>query len=238
MDSTVTDDRPLYRLGGAMAIGGALLEFVGNALHPRSVSYYGDPVAWLNNATRSSQWFPSHVLILLGSILLIGGLVALSRSLTGTRGHGIGQVALANALIGSSLILVTLAIDGLTVAELDQAWRVGPAPSPEALLAGSILYHTIFSLLYVFELTLFGLAPILYGVAILLSKAYATWLGWVGMLIGSSVVLTALLSMIGVATEFIDAVVWSVVASLFVLWVLVMGVLLWRKSQGLTGLRT
>ncbi len=51
MDGTASDDRPLYRLGGAMAISGALLEFVGNALHPRSADYYGDPAAWLDNAT-------------------------------------------------------------------------------------------------------------------------------------------------------------------------------------------
>jgi hypothetical protein len=237
MDSQVTDDRPLYRLGGAMAIGGAMLEFAGNALHPRSVAYYGDPAAWLNNSTRSSIWFPSHVLILLGSFLLIGGLVALAGSLAGTRGHGIGQLALAYALIGSTLIMVTLAIDGLAVARLDGVWNADATPSPEALLAGSILYHTVFSLLYAFEITLFGLAPILFGVGILLGRAYAAWSGWAGILIGASVVLSALLSMFGVATEFIDAVVWSVVASLFVLWVLVMGVLLWRRAPGRSGLR-
>jgi hypothetical protein len=237
VDSTASDDRPLYRLGGAMAIGGVLLEFVGNALHPRSADYYGDPAAWLDNATQSSVWFPSHVLILLGAILLIGGLVALSRSLTGGRGYGLGQLALANALIGSTLIIVTAAIDGLAVAKLDEARNPGSTPSPDALLAGSILYHTIFSLLYAFEITLFGLAPILYGAAILLGKAYAAWLGWSGVLIGSAVVVTALLSMLGIATEFLDAYVWTVTASLFLIWVLVVGVLLWRKAPSLPGLR-
>jgi hypothetical protein len=178
-----------------------------------------------------------HVLILLGAFLLIGGLVALASSLTGTRGHGFGQLALANALIGSTLMMVTLAIDGLTVAELDEAWSADATPTPEALLIGSFLYHAVFSLLYVFEITLFGLAPILFGVAILLSRAYAAWLGWAGVLVGSSVVLTALLSMFGIGTEVIDAVVWSAQASLFVLWVFVIGVLLWRQAQGLPGPR-
>jgi hypothetical protein len=234
MDSTRTDDRPLYKLGGAMAIGGTLMSFVGNALHPRSVDYYGDPAAWLNHNTDSSIWFPAHVLILLGSILLIGGLVALSRSLAGTKGYGVGQLALANALIGTTLIIVTLAIDGLAVAQLGDVWNADSASSPGSLLAGSILYYTIFSFLYVFEITLFGLAPIFYGAAILLGKAYADWLGWAGVLIGSSVVLTGLLSMLGIATEVMDALVWPVVASLFVAWVFIIGVLLWRKPQHLT----
>jgi hypothetical protein len=238
MDNTGTDDRLLYMLGGAMAIGGALMEFVGNALHPRSTDYYGDPAAWLDNATQRSVWFPSHVLILLGSILLIGGFVGLSRSLMGRPGHGVGQLALANALIGLTLIIVTAAIDGLAVASLDEVWNAGSAPSPDARLVASILYHTVFSLLYAFEITLFGLAPIFYGVAILLGGTYAAWLGWAGILIGASVVLSAVLAMFGVATEFLDAYVWTVVASLFVLWVLLMGVSLWRKAQRLPGLRT
>jgi hypothetical protein len=230
MDSMGSDDRLLYGLGGAMAIGGALLQLVGNAMHPRSADYYGDPAAWLDNATQSAVWFPSHVLILLGSFLLIGGFVALSRSLAGG-GHGMGQLALANALVGSTLIMVTLAIDGLAVAKLEDAWNASSAASPEALLTANILYHTIFSLLYAFEITLFGLAPIFYGVAILRGRIYPAWMGWAGVLIGSSVVLSAMLAMLGVATEFIDAYVWTVVASAFVLWVLLVGVLLWRKAQ-------
>jgi hypothetical protein len=195
MDGTKTGDRPLSKVGGAMAIGGALLGFVGNALHPRSVDYYGDPVAWLNHNTESSVWLPSHVLILLGQILMVGGFVALARLLTGTKGHGIGQLGLANALIGTALVIVTLTIDGLAVANLDEVWNADVAPSPDALLAGSILYYTIFSFLYVFEITLFGLAPIFYGVSMLLSKAFAAWVGWIGVLLGSSVVVTGLISM-------------------------------------------
>jgi hypothetical protein len=224
------DDRPLFRLGGAMAVCGAAVAFVGNALHPRSTEYYGDPVAWLNHQTQMSIWFLSHVLILLGMIALVGGFVALSRSLAGTRGYGIGHLALANALVGSALIMVTLAIDGLVVAQLVDVWKVTEAPSPDAILAASIMYHTIFSLLYLFMISLFGLAPIFYGIAMLLSKVYASWFSWAGVLIGSSAVITGLFSMCGIASEFLDAVVWSVVASLFSIWFLIIGVLLWRRA--------
>jgi hypothetical protein len=51
------------------------------------------------------------------------------------------------------------------------------------------------------------------------------------------VVVTALLSMLGIATEFLDAYVWTVTASLFLIWMLVVGVLLWRKAPSLPGLR-
>jgi hypothetical protein len=225
------DDRPIIRLGAAMAVGGALLAFVGNALHPRSTEYYGDPVAWLNhNTPEGTIWLPSHVLILLGQIALIGGFVALSRSLAGSRGHGVGSLALANALVGTALIMVTLSIDGLTVAQLGDVWELSDTPSQEAVLVGSILYHVIFSTFYVFQILLFGLAPILYGSAMMLSRRYARWLSWSGVLIGSSVIVTALLSLFGVATEFLDAVVWTIQGGLWALWFLLIGMVLWRRA--------
>lgn len=218
-----------------MAVGGAIMAIVGNFLHPRSTDYYGDPVAWMNHNTPSTIWFPSHVLILLGAIVLTGGFVALSRSLVGTRGYGVGNLALANALIGTTLIIVTLAIDGLTVAKLEEAWGVDTAPSPDAVLSANILYHTLFSLLYVFWITLFALAPIFYGVAMLLGKVYEHRFSWAGVLVGSISLVAALLSMFGIATEFIDAVVWTVVSALVVFWFLITGVLLWRRASRFAG---
>ncbi|MGQ0642924.1 MAG: hypothetical protein ACT4P6_19430 [Gemmatimonadaceae bacterium] len=226
-----TGDRALFKIGGAMGVSGSLIAFVGNALHPRSTAYYGDPVAWLNHNTPSAIWFPSHVMILLGMVLLVGEFVAISRSLSGDRGHGVGTVALAHALIGSSLILVTLALDGLVVPKLSEAWRIDAVPSPDAVLASSIFYHTIFNLFYLFQITLFGLSPLLFGVAMLLGKTHARWVGWAAVFVGGSVVITAIPSMLGVATEFLDAVVWTVTASLVSLWWLVTGVLLWRRAS-------
>lgn len=226
----LTTDRALYRVGGAMAVAGGLACFVGNALHPRSTTYYGDPVAWMNHNTNSSIWFLAHVLILVGVILLTGAYVALSNSLEGTPGAGIGRLAQANALIGTALIVVTLAIDGLAVPKLAQAWNTAQPPSPDAVLAGSFIYHSIFSLLYTLMLVLFGIAPILFGVAMRFSGAYSRRLSLIGVVVGATVVITALLSMYGIATEFLDAIVWSVQAGVIVLWYLPIGVLLWRRA--------
>lgn len=224
-------DDVLYRVGGAMAVVGSVVAFVGNVLHPRSTDYYDDPVAWLDHNTESSVWFGSHVLILVGSIVLVGGFVALARALAGTRGEGVGQLALANALIGTTLIVITLVIDGLVVPELSDVWHAHETPTQEAALTGTILYYTIFNLLYVFMITLFGLAPIFYGVAMLLSGSFARWFGWLGILFGSTVVVSALLSMVDVSRKVLDATVWPVTATLVVAWFLAIGVQLWRRAE-------
>lgn len=213
-----------------MSVIAAVIAALGNVLHPRSTTYYDDPTAWLDHNTESSVWFESHVLILLGSILLIGAMVTLSRSLTGTRGHGLGHLGLANALMGTTVMLVLLVIDGLVVSELSDVWGAHASHSPDAVLTGTILYYTVFNLLYVSMLTLFGLAPVFYGVAMLLSRTFARWFSWVGIVVGSSVVVGALLSMMDIGRKVLDAKVWPVTSTLVVLWFLAIGVQLWRRA--------
>ena len=223
-------DRTLLKTGGAMAVLATGLAFLGNVLHPRSTGYYDDPVAWLDHNTDSSIWFASHVLILVGSILLVGAFVALTRSLAGTRGYGLGHLALANALIGTIVMLVLLVIDGLVVSELSDVWVAHGAHSDDAVLSGTILYYTIFNLLYVSMMTLFGLAPIFYGAAMLVSRTFPRWFGRAGIALGSAAVAGALLSMVDVNRKALDATVWPVTSSLVVFWFLGTGILLWRRA--------
>ena len=225
-----SEDRALLRVGGAMSVVAASTAALGNVLHPRSTTYYDDPTAWLDHNTDSSVWFGSHVLILLGTILLVGTMVTLSRSLAGTRGHGIGQLALANALIGTIVMLVLLVIDGLVVSELSDVWGAHSTHSEDAVLTGTILYYTVFNLLYVSMLTLFGLAPIFYGVATLLSGTFSRWFGRAAIVVGTTVVGGALLSMVDIGRKALDAKVWPITSTLVVVWFLAAGVQLWRRA--------
>lgn len=226
-----SEDRPLLRVGGAMTVFGALTAALGNVLHPRSTTYYDDPAAWLDHNAHSSIWFGSHVLILLGTIALVAAMVTLSRSLAGTRGDGIGQLALVNAVIGTIVMIVLLVIDGLVVAELNDVWAAHSEHSADAVLSGTILYYTIFNLLYVSMITLFGLAPILYGASMLLSGTFSRWFGWVGVVVGSAVVGGALLSMVDIGRKVLDAKVWPITSTLVVVWFMTIGIQLWRRAS-------
>lgn len=225
-----SEDRPLLRVGGAMTVVGALTAALGNVLHPRSTTYYDDPAAWLDHNAHSSVWFGSHVLILLGTIALVAAMVTLTRYLGGTRGDGIGQLALVNAIIGTIVMVVLLVIDGLVVAELKDVWVAHAEHSPDAVLSGTILYYTVFNLLYVSMITLFGLAPVLYGVSMLLSGTFSRWFGWFGVVVGSTVVGGALLSMVDINRKVLDAQVWPITSTLVVTWFMAIGIQLWRRA--------
>jgi hypothetical protein len=213
-----------------MAVVAAVMAALGNVMHPRSTGYYDDPVAWLDHNTESDIWFSSHVLILLGTIAFVGVMVALARSLAGTRGYGVALLALANAVVGITVMLVLLVIDGLVVSELSDVWIAHSSHSPDAILTGTILYYTIFNLLYVSMITFFGLAPIFYGVAMLLSRSHARWFSAVGVVVGSAVVVGAVLSMLDVSRKVLDATVWPVTSTVIVLWFLAIGIQMWRRA--------
>jgi hypothetical protein len=79
-------------------------------------------------------------------------------------------------------------------------------------------------------LTMFGLAPILYGVAMLVSGTFRRWFSWMGIIVGSTVVGGALLSMVDINRKVLDARVWAVTSSLVVIWFFAIGIRLWRQA--------
>jgi hypothetical protein len=238
IDGLQARDPTLLKVGGVMTVLGTVMAALGNVMHPRSTGYYDDPVAWLDHNTESSIWFGSHVLILLGTIVLIGPMVVLARSLAGTRGHGLGYIALANAIVGMTVMTVLLAIDGLVVAELSDVWVAHASHSADSVLTATILYYTIFNLLYVSMITFFGLAPIFYGFALLVSRTFPRWFNWIGIAVGTSVVINAVLSMVDVNREFLDAKVWAVTSTLVVFWFFAIGIMLWRSVSSRAGTRS
>ena len=71
----------ILRMGSTAGIVGALLGLVGNLLHPATPT--GDPEGVAYAIADSQLWVPDHLAIVLGLILVLGGLVAIARSIHG-----------------------------------------------------------------------------------------------------------------------------------------------------------
>ena len=71
----------IFRIGSVAGIVGALLAMVGNLLHPATPIADPEGVAW--TIAESETWVPVHLVIVVGLILMLGGLVAISRSRCG-----------------------------------------------------------------------------------------------------------------------------------------------------------
>src|SRR4029453_11021111 len=69
------------RIGAAAGIAGALLGLVGNLIHPAPPP--GDPQGVARPIADSRIWVPGHLAIVVGLVLMLGGLLAIGRSIQG-----------------------------------------------------------------------------------------------------------------------------------------------------------
>jgi hypothetical protein len=78
---TRREEGVIFRIGSVAGIVGALLAMVGNLLHPATPS--GDPEGVAQTIAESENWVLVHLVIVVGLIIMLGGLVAISRSIEG-----------------------------------------------------------------------------------------------------------------------------------------------------------
>jgi len=223
-------ERSLFKIGSVAAIVGSLLALVANLLHPRSV-LITNPEAYLKMIAESGIWIGDHIGILFAVLLITGGLLAISRSITGEPGAGWARLGLAGALVGAAIICVLMAMDGIAVKVLANAWANAPAAEKATLFS---VIHALaeidLAIFSVWIIEFFGVTIILYGLAVSTSNVYPKWLGWVAVLAGFGSALIGLNQAYRGASLVVTNVLFPVFSLILTLWVFVMGVLLWRKA--------
>jgi len=146
---------------------GALLAIAVNLLHPVLPS---DPEVALNLITTHPAWEAIHLGIILAVVLFVGGLVALSSSITAGAGWALGRPGLAVALLGATLMMVSIAIDGFATKSLADLWASGPVSGrAPPTLVGNALERVQTGLFFAAVSLFFGLTYVLYGLAVTLS---------------------------------------------------------------------
>ena len=95
-------DRTLLRIGSVSAVLGAILLMVANAIHPRGD--LEDAAATLKEIADSDIWVTDHLGIAVGALLVLGGLVAIYRSITTEPGAVWARLGFAGALVSTGLL--------------------------------------------------------------------------------------------------------------------------------------
>ena len=224
-------ERTLLRIGGVSLIVGFVLTIVHVVLLVVDAPFSepGDTEAFLQSIVDSSIWAGSHVLVLITLLLGVGGLLALYRSITGEPGAALAQLGFAAALMGGAVTSVSVAIlGGGAMKELADAWAAA-ADNEVPLAVAEAALLVSFDIGSWGNLVFYGVAPILYGLAIALTGLYPKWLGWVAVVGGVGGVLIQIVQF----SQGVSQVTASVYVAFFLvvtLWLLVMGVLMWRKA--------
>ncbi len=232
MSEQSTSEAWVLRLGALAGIVGAVIGMVGNLLHP--VVPTGDPEGVARTIASSRAWIPVHLAIVLGIILMLGGLVALSDSIRGGLPGALARLGRFAAVAGITVGVILVTVDGLAAKHLADAWAVAPPEEEAAALRVVLAEETInFALAALFNILFAGATFVLYGLAVAWSWVYPRWLGWVVVVAGlGSVAVGLVQAYVGESTGF-SRILTIVFPTVITLWLAVMGALLLRRASSL-----
>jgi hypothetical protein len=221
-------DAWVVRLGGLAASVGSLVAGIGNLLHPETP--LGDPQGVARAIAESPTWVAVHLAIVLGIVLMLGGLVALARSVASGLAGALAHFGLFAALVGGAVGLVLLILDGVAARQLAEEWLATTSPNEAAIALGLVHANETlnFALASLFNLLFAGVTFILFGLAVALSGIYPRWLGVVVVVGGvESMVAGVIQATIGEPT-LASRVLTIIGPSVLTLWLFVMGMLMIR----------
>ena len=228
-NNTRPEEGSIFRVGSVAGIVGSLLAMVGNLLHPATP--IGDPEGVARTIAQSERWVLVHLVIVVGLILMLGALVALSRSIEGGLPGALGQLGYVAAVAGVTVGVVVVIVDGVAAKYLADAWEVAPPDQAAAALRVVLAEEAInFAVAALFNILFAGVTFILLGLAVAWSGEYPRWLGWVAVVAGiGSVPVGLVQAYTGESNEF-TRIATIIFPTIITLWVVVMSVLLWQKT--------
>lgn len=224
------EDRTFMRLGAGSAVIGAVIFAVANIIHPRS-EHIDVAIEQVQAVAAADTYILGHLLLLLGPILMVFGLVALQRSITKKRGAGFALYGFVAALISTGHLAALVGIDGRPTKVIADTFVAAPPEDAHTLMliAGAI-EQVNFGTLSVWIILFFGITYILYGLAVSASDIYPKWLGWAAVVMGAVQFLVGIVVTLNGPSQLMITNIFSPVAFLETLWLLVMGVLMWRNA--------
>jgi len=221
----------LTRIGAVAAIVGAVTLFVATLLHPMSADPNDAPAAFTEYAA-DSMWVATHLGQFLGVAILGIALVALAGTMEAGRPSAWARIGLAGTAASVATAAALQAVDGVALKKVVDRWSAASGDAKARAFEGAFAVRQVEVGMASLLSVTFGLTVSIFGIALLSSRRFPRWLGWVGLLGGLATVNA------GVAqayTGFSDlAMMLSMPASsALLLWAIVIGVFLWRLVPSL-----
>ncbi len=214
-----------------MAIVGGIVFMIFNMLHARAddIEIYQNQIQAVAD---SDIWIVDHLGLGIGMLVLSVGLLFLGRSIAGGRAQVWVKVAELALFASVGLGAVLFAVDGISSKFIHDAFVAAPAGEQATALRVSELMEQIdvglFSMLII---VFFGFTFGSYGVALKMSDSYHMAYGWIALVLGIVAIVIGIYQAIdGLSTE-VTTFAFAGVASVLNLWVIVIGVNMWRRVR-------
>jgi len=171
-----------------------------------------------------------HVGAVFAALVALIGLIALASSLRRPAAWQLGRAGTASALVGVAIFGVESSSEGLALPELAKA-ATGADPALRSDLVSTVRAVTAATHgpSLVAMALLIGLPLLLSGLAMVID-GYPSWLGWTGIVIGATTLITAT-SLYVVPDVVPGAVLYGLLASVLAqMWLVTLGVVMLRRA--------
>jgi hypothetical protein len=226
-----TNESMFLRFGAVCAILGTVITMTAGENFNNLTNENGTEMILRTLAAKPNWYWPAvHLAFVFGATLWAFAFVALAHSFPKGITWVLGWFAVVSMILGVVIHIVDSSISGYALASLSKAWAVAPSSDQPNLLrqADTLLYimrGTWTNVLNFYS----GLPFILVGISIALSRQYPSWFGWIAVIGGAGSLGMGVLMFLRVT--LIPQRVYIGFAILVSLWLLVMGVLMWRRAR-------
>ncbi len=223
--------RHALRLGGATALAGGVLTFVGNVFHPREPGQLDSAAHLFEVVVHRQTWATDHFVIAIGLALLLHGFYGVTQSIRHQPGAAWASFAWHMAIIGVVSGIALMLTEAVAVTSLAHAWNTSAGADKDLLLAAG---NAVFELSLTFSvggmLFLFGAAPILCGIAMLRSMEYSAMTGWIGVVFGLIGFGAAGIQVMSGESWLAFYVLFPIASIAITLWITYLGFHMWRRA--------
>lgn len=225
------DDKYMMRIGAAAGVIGAIVFIAANMLHARSanIEVYAEQI---KAVAGSDIWITDHLLLFVGAVLISVFLIALHRTMLDGLPGALSRLGYYGTLASTAVIAVLVGVDGIASKAIHNAWAVAPASEKAVALRIAVAIEEIdVGIFSAWIILFFGATFIVFGLAVAMSSNFPKWLGWVAAVLGLISLVVGFYQAYDGLSVITTNYVFSVTASLITIWVLIMAILMGRKTM-------
>ena len=225
------EEKLMMRIGAIAGIVGAVVFAAANMLHPRSddIEVYAEQI---KEVAGSDIWITDHLLLFVGAVLIGVFLIALQRTMLDGLPGVLSRLGYFGTVVSTAVITVLVSLDGIASKAIHDAWAAAPeSEKAVALRIAEGMEEIDVGVFSAWIILFFGATFIVYGLAVALSNVFPKWLGWTATALGTISLVVGFYQAYDGLSVFVTNYAFSSSATLLTVWVLVMAVLMARKTM-------
>ena len=222
----------LFKVGASLFLLAGPLGGLGQALHPRPNPEI--PLAVIEAVASSAIWIPIHVASMLSVVLTLGGLVALSRSLSTQPERGLARLGLMAAVIGAAITLVALAVEGVALKRIADTWAASSGTDRGVMTAVAVaVEELVLPLQALNTLAWFGAPFVAFGLSVVYSSGYPSRMGWIAVVSGGICIVLGVVQLLSGSASSTLLLAVTIFTTVNSLWLIPISMLLRRRARAL-----